>query len=174
MHSARARVVPLVMVESMLDRLNEMVKKFAAVDTRILVQFEEKHDAFPDRNGLFPGLMLSASSIRGGRAALYRPRNVLILDDGCWADDGRDRVGRDSIDTLMSSRWARLVAGTSLRYKRSNRLNARAQTRQLCISVTRANAVPRTKLFKALATSWSLFETSTNPELDQGLPQQAA
>lgn len=173
-------------VNLLLDVPPNRTGQLAAEDARILVQFKQQRDAFLDRNVLSPWLAVNASSVRGGDARLYGPRNVLDgKSDTYWTmDDGQttgalevdlgsthtldafvtqeyialgQRVGGYAIDALVNGRWARLVNGTSLGYKRIDRLASPVRTRRLRLSVTQANAVPLIKSFQALGARAKSF-----------------
>lgn len=140
-------------------------------DIDSLVAFKGLRDVFFDREILTPGLTATASSIRDGDAALYGPANVIDNDTATyWAVDADEttgwvqidlgsaylvdafivqehialgqRIGGYTIEVVVDGAYQTVVNGTSLGYKRIDRLSEPAQATQIRFSVTQANATP--------------------------------
>lgn len=140
-------------------------------DVDSLVAFKGLRDAFFDREILAPGLNATASSIRDGDAALYGPANVLNNDTATyWAVGANEttgwveidlggaysvdafivqehialgqRIGGYTIEVAVDGTYETVVNGTSLGYKRIDRLGAAVPATQIRFSVTQANATP--------------------------------
>ncbi|KAG6358339.1 hypothetical protein INS49_014223 [Diaporthe citri] len=141
------------------------------VDVDSLVAFKGLRDAFIDREILTPGLNTTVSSIRDGDAALYGPVNVINNDTATyWAVDANEttgwveidlggvysvdafivqehialgqRIGGYTIEVAVDGTYQTAVNGTSLGYKRIDRLGTAVPATQIRFSVTQANATP--------------------------------
>ncbi|KAI0843938.1 glycoside hydrolase family 29 protein [Daldinia vernicosa] len=168
-------------VNLLLDVPPDTTGQIPKGDVDILLQFKAQRDAFLDRELLRPGLAVNASSIRDGNATLYGPANVLdgnkdtywALNDeektgwlevdlgGTYAIDAfiaqehialGQRIGGYTIEAVVNGVYKTLVTGTSLGYKRINRLDTAVETSRIRLSVTQANATPLVNSFQVLGT----------------------
>ncbi|KAI2782561.1 glycoside hydrolase family 29 protein [Daldinia loculata] len=173
-------------VNLLLDVPPDTTGQLPKGDVDILLQFKAQRDAFLNRELLTPGLAVNASSIRDGNATLYGPANVLDGNkDTCWALNDEEktgwlevdlggiyavdafitqehialgqRIGGYTIEAAVNGVYETLVTGTSLGYKRIDRLDAAVETSRIRISVTQANATPLVNSFQVLGTQKSFL-----------------
>ncbi|KAH8893691.1 alpha-L-fucosidase 1 [Thozetella sp. PMI_491] len=140
-------------------------------DVDKLMEFKSLRDAFLGRTLLTPDLPATASGVRGGNNALYGPCNVIDGNyDTYWTlDDGKttgyieidlggvrsvdafvsqehialgQRIGGYAIDVFVKGAYRAVVNGTSLGYKRIDKLANVVETSRIRFRVTQANAVP--------------------------------
>ncbi|KAI1375394.1 carbohydrate-binding module family 32 protein [Hypoxylon crocopeplum] len=148
-------------------------------DADILLQFKDQRDAFTNRTLLSPGLTVNTSSIRGGNYTLYGPANVLDgKNDTYWSINDNEttgwleidlggvhsidafitqehialgqRIGGYTIDAIVKGAYMTLVTGTSLGYKRIDRLSSPIDTSRIRLRITQANATPLVNSFQVL------------------------
>ncbi|KAI1479225.1 glycoside hydrolase family 29 protein [Daldinia eschscholtzii] len=168
-------------VNLLLDVPPDTTGQIPKEDAEILLQFKAQRDAFLNRELLMPGLAVNASSIRGGNSTLYGPANILDGNgDTYWALDDKDRtgwlevdlggaytvdafiaqehialgqrIGGYAIDAFVNGAYKTLVTGTSLGYKRIDKLSRSVETNRIQLRVTQANATPLVNRFQALGT----------------------
>ncbi|KAI0169834.1 carbohydrate-binding module family 32 protein [Hypoxylon sp. FL1284] len=166
-------------VNLLLDVPPDTTGQIVQSDVDILLEFKAQRDAFLSRTLLVPDMPVNASSIRSENSALYGPTNLLDGNsDTYWAmDDGEttgsfevdlggtysvdsfitqehialgQRIGGYVIDGVVNGEFKTLVTGTSLGYKRIDRLEAPIETNRLRVRVTQANATPLISSFQAL------------------------
>ncbi|KAI5865866.1 carbohydrate-binding module family 32 protein [Durotheca rogersii] len=167
-------------VNLLLDVPPDTTGQIVREDAEALLQFKAQRDAFFDREILAPGHTVNASSVRSGDAARYGPANALDTSntDTYWAaEDGEttgwlevdlgavhtfdafvvqehvalgQRVGAYAIDALVDGAYRTLVTGTSMGYKRIDRLRAPADASRVRLRITQANATPLIQSFQIL------------------------
>ncbi|KAH9997673.1 carbohydrate-binding module family 32 protein [Xylariaceae sp. FL0662B] len=166
-------------VNLLLDVPPDTTGQIVQGDAAILLEFKSQRDAFLNRTVLTPVLAVNASSVRGGDSTLFGPANVLdgnsdtywaINDDettgaleveldGTYAVDAfitqehialGQRIGGYSIDAVVNGIYNTLVTGTSLGYKRIDRLTTPVETNRIRFRVTQANATPLVNSFQVL------------------------
>ncbi|KAI0383425.1 carbohydrate-binding module family 32 protein [Hypomontagnella monticulosa] len=166
-------------VNLLLDVPPDTTGQIPKGDVDILLQFKSQRDAFLNRSLLTPGLAVNASSVRGGNATLYGPANVLDGNSTTyWAPDEKattgsleidlggiykvdafitkehialgQRIGGYAIDAIVNGAYRTLVTGTSLGYKRIDKLNTAVETSRIRLRITQANATPLVNSFQAL------------------------
>lgn len=171
-------------VNLLLDVPPDTSGRIVVEDADILAQFKSQRDAFLKRNILTPDLAVNASSVRAGNSTLYGPANVLDGNsDTYWTlDDGEttgaleidlggvysidafvtqehialgQRIGGYAIDAVVDGAFTTLVTGTSLGYKRIDKLSAAIQTSRIRLRVTQANAVPLIQSLEVLGVQTS-------------------
>jgi len=150
-------------------------------DVDSLMKFKRLRDAFLNRNLVTPGLNVTASGVRAGNMAMYGPANVLnasselywTLNDtdttgsleidlgGVYTVDGfitqehialGQRVGGYSIDVAVDGPYKAVISGTSLGYKRIDKLGKAVDASRVRFRVTQANAVPLIQSIRVLGT----------------------
>ncbi|KAF2194011.1 carbohydrate-binding module family 32 protein [Zopfia rhizophila CBS 207.26] len=166
-------------VNLLLDVPPDTTGKVVKDDMDALLNFKAQRDAFLGRNLLAPGLAVSASSIRGGNYTLYGPANVLDGNyDTYWTMNDKEttgslevdlggvhtvdafivqehialgqRIGGYTIDVIVNGAFKTLVTGTSLGYKRIDKLSTRIETSRIRLRITQANATPLVNSFQVL------------------------
>lgn len=166
-------------VNLLLDVPPDTTGRIPESDVNILLEFKALRDAFLNRAVLVPGLEVNASSVRGGNPTAYGPANVLDGDsDTYWALDDEEttgwlevelgdtyvidafitqehialgqRIGGYAIDAFVDDAFETLVNGTSLGYKRIDKLDTPVETSRIRFRVTQANATPVITSFQAL------------------------
>ncbi|KAI4864884.1 carbohydrate-binding module family 32 protein [Hypoxylon rubiginosum] len=171
-------------VNLLLDVPPDTTGQIVQSDLDVLLQFKAQRDAFLNRALLTPGLGTNTSSVRSGNSTLYGPANVLDGDiNTFWAIDDEDttgwfeidlggtysidafitqehialgqRIGGYTIDGVVNGTYKTLITGTSIGYKRIDRLSAPIETRRLRLRVTQANATPLINSFQALGVQKS-------------------
>ncbi len=165
----------------LLDVPPDTTGQVAKDDLDSLAKFRRLRDAFLNRPLVGSALNATASSVRGGNVPLYGPANVIDgrVDTYWAADDGSttgsveidlggacsvdafivqehialgQRIGGYAIDAMVGGAYKTLVVGTSLGYKRIDRLSTAVTTAQIRFRVTQANAVPLIQSIQALGT----------------------
>lgn len=140
-------------------------------DANALMRFKRLRDDFLNRKLAFPGLNVTASSVRGRNSTLYGPANVIdgkvdtywTINDsemtgsieidlgGSYTVDGfitqehialGQRIGGYAIETLVNGAYKSVVVGTSIGYKRIDKLSTPVNTTRIRLRITQANAVP--------------------------------
>ncbi|PHH91613.1 hypothetical protein CDD83_11017 [Cordyceps sp. RAO-2017] len=158
-------------VNLLLDVPPDKTGLIAKEDADALTSFNRLRSNFLGRTLLGEGTKLTASSVRGGNDTLYGPANVIDDKLGTyWAmnDDKRvgsieidlggrcavdgfitqehiplgQRIGGYAIDAFRHGVYKPVVVGTSLGYKRIDRLSSPVDTTKIRLRVTQANAVP--------------------------------
>ncbi|KAI2626074.1 carbohydrate-binding module family 32 protein [Hypomontagnella submonticulosa] len=166
-------------VNLLLDVPPDTTGQIPKGDVDILLQFKSQRDAFLNRELLKPGLATNASSIRGGDSMLYGPANVLDGNSTTyWAIDERattgsleidlgdiykvdafitqehialgQRIGGYAIDAIVNDAYETLVTGTSLGYKRIDKLDTPVETSRIRLRITQTNATPLINGFQVL------------------------
>lgn len=169
-------------VNLLLDVPPDTTGQIVQGDVDILSQFKEQRDTFLGRTLPSPGLSVNASSVRGGNITLYGPANVLdgnintywaINDEettgwleielgGSYAVDAfitqehialGQRIGGYMIEASINGSYKALVNGTSLGYKRIDRLSTSVETSRIRLQITQANATPLVNSFQVLGAS---------------------
>ena len=136
-----------------------------------LMGFKGLRDAFLGKVLTKAGMNVTASKVRGGNASLYGPGMVLDGNVGTyWTMDDDDRMGWVEVDlggsfrveavilqehialgqriggyvveAYVGSGWRTVVTGTSLGYKRIDRLATAVDTSRVRLRISQANAVP--------------------------------
>ncbi|KAI8962576.1 glycoside hydrolase family 29 protein [Daldinia sp. FL1419] len=168
-------------VNLLLDVPPDTTGQIPKGDVDILLQFKAQRDEFLTREILTPELAINASSIHGDNATLYGPGNVLDGNqDTYWAlNDGEktgwlevdlgdsytvdafitqehiflgQRIGGYAIDAVVDGVYKTLVTGTSLGYKRIDRLSPAVETSKIRLRITQANDIPLVNGFQVLGT----------------------
>jgi alpha-L-fucosidase len=150
-------------------------------DFDALMDFKRLRDAFLDRKLIVPGLNFTSSAIRSGNDALYGPSRVADNNpETYWApNDGEttgwveidlggvcafdafviqehialgQRVGGYTIEALVNGAFRSVITGTSLGYKRIDRLARAVEATRIRFRVTQANAVPTIQSIQVLGT----------------------
>lgn len=158
-------------VNLLLDVPPDTTGQIVEGDLDVLSQFKTQRDAFLGRTLLAPGLAVNSSSVRGGNYTLYGPANVLDSNiDTYWAMDDEEttgsleidlggmstidafiiqehvslgqRIGGYAIDAMVNGLFETVVTGTSLGYKRIDRLSTAIETSRIRLCITQANATP--------------------------------
>lgn len=165
-------------VNLLLDVPPDTTGQIPQADVDVLLEFKERREAFLNRTLLVPGFATNASSFRGN-STRYGPANVLDGNSGTyWAlDDGQttgalevqlgdtyvvdafitqeyialgQRIGGYAVDAFVDGAFEEIVNGTSLGYKRIDKLDAPVETDRIRLRVTQANAAPLVVNFQAL------------------------
>ncbi|KAF6806801.1 calx-beta domain protein [Colletotrichum sojae] len=169
-------------VSLLLDVPPDTTGKITAEDNDALLEFKRLREAFLGRNLVTADSNVTASSVRGGDDSTFGPANVLngstdtywTMDDTertGWVDidlGGRarvdafivqehitlgQRVGGYAIDIFQADEtFETVVNGTSLGYKRIDRLETAVETMRVRFRVTQANAVPLIESLQVLGT----------------------
>ncbi|OJD29639.1 glycoside hydrolase [Diplodia corticola] len=155
--------------------------RIAEGDVEVLMEFRARREAFLRRDVLGPGVVVNASGVRGGNDVVFGPAKVLDGDaETYWTmDDGEttgavefeldgaysvdafvtqehialgQRIGGYEIGAVVNGTWTTVVTGTSLGYKRIDRLSEAVRTSRVRFSVTQADAVPLISAFQVLGT----------------------
>ncbi|RYO89839.1 hypothetical protein DL762_003023 [Monosporascus cannonballus] len=166
-------------VNLLLDVPPDTTGQISGDDVEVLMQFKGRRDAFLNRGLLGSGLAANASGVRDGDHTLYGPAHVLDGNsDTYWAlDDGEttgwlevdlgglhtvdafitqehiapgQRIGGYAIDAVVDGAFKTLVTGTSLGYKRIDRLSTPVETSRVRLRVTQSDATPVINSFQAL------------------------
>ncbi|KAI6089234.1 carbohydrate-binding module family 32 protein [Hypoxylon rubiginosum] len=166
-------------VNLLLDVPPDTTGQIVQGDVDVLLEFKAQRDAFFNRTLFTPEAAVTASSVRGGNDTLFGPANVLDGNsDTYWAMNADETIGwlevdlgeTHSIDAFITQEhialgqrvgeytiygvvggvYKTLVSGTSLGYKRIDRLSAPVQTSRVRISITQANATPLLNSFQVL------------------------
>ncbi|KAF2111162.1 alpha-L-fucosidase 1 [Lophiotrema nucula] len=159
------------------DTTGQLVNK----DVDVLIKFKTQRSAFLNRGLLSPGFAANASSVRDGNSTLFGPANVLDgKPDTYWAINDSEktgslevalgenytidafivqehialgqRIGGYAIDALSNNTWKTAVTGTSMGYKRIDKLSSSVKTDRIRLRITQANATPMINSFEALGT----------------------
>ncbi|KAK1703478.1 alpha-L-fucosidase 1 [Colletotrichum lupini] len=169
-------------VSLLLDVPPDTTGQVTQEDINALMEFQSLRDAFLGRNLTSPESIVTASSVRGGiNSTTFGPANVLTSStDTYWTmEDGErtgwieidlggtvlvdafvlqehialgQRVGGYAIDCVVNGVFKTVVNGTSLGYKRIDRLEAAVETSRVRFQVTQANAVPLIQSILVLGT----------------------
>ncbi|OTB05100.1 carbohydrate-binding module family 32 protein [Hypoxylon sp. CI-4A] len=171
-------------VNLLLDVPPDTTGQIVQSDVDILLEFKVQRDTFLNRVFLTPELTTNASSIRDNNNTLYGPSNVLDgKNDTYWALDDEDvtgsleieldgiytidafitqehialgqRIGGYAIDAVVNGTYRTLVVGTSLGYKRIDKLDTPVQTSHIRLRITQANSTPLVNSFQALGIGLS-------------------
>lgn len=166
-------------VNLLLDVPPDQEGKIAQEDVDALTQFKGMRDEFLNRELLTPDLTISASSVRGENEELFGPGNIIDDDsDTYWTmDDGQttgsfevylgatrkvdafivqeyialgQRIGGYAIDAFLNGSFQTVVTGTSMGYKRIDKLATGVETDRIRFRVTQSNAVPLISSFQVL------------------------
>lgn len=166
-------------VSLLLDVPPDTTGQLAKEDVDVLLKFKTQRDVFLNRRILTPNFMVNASSVRGGNSSVFGPANVLDgKSDTYWAMNDKEttgslevnlgstytidsfitqehialgqRIGGYGIDAMVNGTWKTLVTGTSMGYKRIDKLSASVQTGRIRLRVTQANATPMIQSFQVL------------------------
>ncbi|KAK2766558.1 calx-beta domain protein [Colletotrichum kahawae] len=158
-------------VSLLLDVPPDNTGQITKEDNDALLEFKRLRDAFLGRNLVTADSKVTASSVRGGNNSTFGPANVLSsLADTYWSMNDEERTGWVEIDLgatvrveafiiqehialgqrvggytigcLMDGAFETVVNGTSLGYKRIDRLGSAMDTSRIRFQVTQANAVP--------------------------------
>ncbi len=140
-------------------------------DVDSLMRFKGLRDQFLDRTLVSPDANVTASSVRGRDAILFGPANVISGNpETYWTmNDGEttgsieidlgglrtvdafivqehialgQRVGGYAIDAMVNGAYKSAVVGTSLGYKRIDKLTTSVDATKIRFRITQANAVP--------------------------------
>ncbi|KAI1340202.1 carbohydrate-binding module family 32 protein [Xylariaceae sp. FL0016] len=166
-------------VSLLLDVPPDTTGQVTDEDVGILLEFKRRRETFLGRNVLTPTLGTNASAVRGGNITRYGPANVLDgREDTYWAMNDNvttgslevdlgglyvidafitqehialgQRIGGYAIDVLRNGTFETACTGTSMGYKRIDRLDAVVETSRVRLRVTQANATPMIKNFQVL------------------------
>ena len=166
-------------VNLLLDVPPDTTGKIPQEDVDALMGFKAKRDAFLERRVLAPNTTVEASSVWGGDSESYGPSNVLDgSSDTYWAPDEQEtteslvitlddpyavdafitqehialgqRIGGYSIDAFVDGAFKTLVQGTSMGYKRIDKLGSSITTDRVRLRVTQADATPLVNSFQVL------------------------
>lgn len=86
-------------VSLLLDVPPDTNGQIPATDADVLLKFKAQRDAFLKRELLTAGLVVNATSIRGGNSSLFSPANVLDGNkDTYWAMNDKEMTGALEID----------------------------------------------------------------------------
>ncbi|ORY17466.1 alpha-L-fucosidase 1 [Clohesyomyces aquaticus] len=152
-------------------------------DIAALSDFKRLREGFLNRTLITPGLQISASSVRSGaNATAYGPSRAIdgsvdtywTMDDSQMTgsvevDLGKNcavdgvivqehialgqRIGGWTFDAMVSGSWKTVVTGTSLGYKRVEKLSSAVQTSRVRLRITQSNAVPLVQNIQVLGVS---------------------
>ncbi|KAL3299732.1 alpha-L-fucosidase [Colletotrichum asianum] len=165
----------------LLDVPPDTTGQITKEDNDALMEFKRLRDSFLGRNLVTPDSKVTASSVRGGNNSAFGPANVLSSStDTYWTmnDEERtgwleidlgatarveaviiqehialgQRVGGYAIECLMDGAFENVVNGTSLGYKRIDRLGSAMDTSRIRFQVTQASAVPQIQSIQVLGT----------------------
>jgi alpha-L-fucosidase len=168
-------------VNLLLDVPPDTSGQIVAGDVAALLGFKRLRDSFLDRKLLKPGLNVTASAVRGGDNGLFGAGNVIDgRNDTYWTLNDKDRtasleidlgglcsvdgfivqehialgqrVGGYAIDVMSNGAYKTAVTGTSLGYKRIDRLRSAVDTSKIRFRLTQANAVPLIQSIQVLGT----------------------
>ncbi|KAI8244591.1 hypothetical protein K4K55_004862 [Colletotrichum sp. SAR 10_96] len=168
-------------VSLLLDVPPDTTGQITKEDNNALMEFKRLRDSFLGRNLVTPDSKVTASSVRGGNNSTFGPANVLSSStDTYWTmnDEERtgwleidlgatarveafiiqehialgQRVGGYVIECLMDGAFENVINGTSLGYKRIDRLGSAMDTSRIRFQVTQANAVPLIQTIQVLGT----------------------
>ena len=166
-------------VNLLLDVPPDTTGRIPQSDVDVLLQFRSKRDAFLDRSVLTPNTTIEASSVRGGDSSTYGPVNVLDgKSETYWApDEGKttgslvvtlggdytidafitqehialgQRIGGYKIDAIVNGTFEALVGGTSMGYKRIDKVASPIVTDQIRLTITQADETPLVNSFQVL------------------------
>lgn len=158
-------------VNLLLDVPPDRVGVVGREEVEALTGFKGLRDAFLARVLTAAGMNVTASKVRGSAMSLYGPAMVLDgKADTYWTMDDDDRTGWVEIDlgspgrveavivqehialgqriggyvveAFVGGGWRTVVTGTSLGYKRVDRLGTAVDTSRVRFRITQANAVP--------------------------------
>ncbi|OHF04571.1 alpha-L-fucosidase 1 [Colletotrichum orchidophilum] len=171
-------------VSLLLDVPPDASGRITKEDIDALMELKRLRDDFLGRNLVTTESKTTASSVRGGENSTFGPSNVLSSStDTYWSmnDEERtgwldidlngtshvdafvvqehvalgQRVGGYNIDCVVDGTFKTVVNGTSLGYKRIDRLETPVETTQIRFRVTQANAVPLIQNIQVLGTQIS-------------------
>lgn len=150
-------------------------------DIAALASFKSLRDAFLNATLIRPGLNATASGVRSNNNTAFGPANAIdgnvntywTMDDASttgWlqVDLGKtakvnglyvqehialgQRIGGWAVEALVSGSWKQLVAGTSMGYKRIEKLANPVSTSSVRLRITQSNAVPLVQNFQVLGS----------------------
>lgn len=150
-------------------------------DIAALLSFKSSRDAFINATLIRPGLNATASSVRGNNTAFFGAANAIdgnsdtywTMNDGIttgWlqVDLGKpaavkglyvqehialgQRIGGWAVDALVSGSWKQIASGTSMGYKRIEKLSSITTTSSVRLRITQSNAVPLIQNFQVLGS----------------------
>lgn len=169
-------------VSLLLDVPPDTTGKITTEDNDALMEFKGLRDGFLNRNLVTADSNVTASSIRDNDDSVFGPENVLDgLADTYWTMDDAERtgwvdidlgdrvrvvafivqehialgqrVGGYAIDVLQADgAFETVINGTSLGYKRIDRLDAAIETTRVRFRITQANAVPLIQSIQVLGS----------------------
>jgi alpha-L-fucosidase len=151
-------------------------------DIDSLMAFKTLRESFLDRELLQPGKGVTASSVRGDDDETYGPTKVLDGDSNTYwtMDDGEttgwieidlggtpavdgfitqehialgQRIGGYVYEAMVNGEYQTIVTGTSLGYKRIDRLDSAIRASRVRFRVTQANAVPLIQSIQLLGSN---------------------
>ena len=169
-------------VSLLLDVPPDTSGRIVKEDVDTLLKFKQQRDAFLNRKLITPGLNVTASSVRGGNSTVFAPSNTIDGNSSTyWTMNDAEttgwveidlgsarsvdafivqehialgqRIGGYAIDAFVSGAYKTVVTGTSLGYKRIDRLAAAVETSRIRFRVTQANAVPLIQSIQALGAT---------------------
>jgi alpha-L-fucosidase len=150
-------------------------------DIAALASFKSLRETFLNATLITPSLNATASSVRGnnytafgavnaidGNFNTYWTMNDSITTGSLQVDLGKtaqvnglyvqehialgQRIGGWAVDALVSGSWKQLVSGTSMGYKRIEKLSSPVSTSSVRLRITQSNAVPLIQNFQVLGS----------------------
>jgi alpha-L-fucosidase len=166
-------------VSLLLDVPPDSTGRIPEEDAGVLREFRELRDAFLQRDVLDGNMAVNASSVREGDEVLYGPANVLdnssttywavdplqttgaleVSLNGTYTVDAfivqehialGQRIGGYTIDGFAGGAWQMLVNGTSMGYKRIDKLVKGVDVERIRLRITQANATPLVQALQVL------------------------
>ena len=166
-------------VNLLLDVPPDTTGTIPQADVDALLGFKEKRDTFLKRRVLAPNTTVETGSVWDGDLGTYGPTNVLDSNtDTYWAPEEKEttgslvvtldghyavdafitqehialgqRIGGYTIDVFVDGAFKTVVRGTSMGYKRIDKLESSVTTDQIRLRVTQADATPLINSFQVL------------------------